>query len=42
MEREQTVESKESLTGKVKDSLKYHVVDSTALMAVSTPVFAAF
>ena len=42
MEREQIAEIKTSLAGKVKDSLKYHVVDSTALMAVSTPVFAAF
>ncbi len=42
MEREQIAESKTSLAGKVKDILKYHVVDSTALMAVSTPVFAAF
>lgn len=27
---------------KLKDSLKYHFVDSTALLAESTPVFAAF
>ena len=42
MEERAVTKNKESLAGKVKDSLKYHVVDSTSLMAVSTPIFAAF
>jgi len=31
-----------SIVRKVKDNLTYHLVDSTALLAESTPIFAAF
>lgn len=42
MEEIEVTENRTSLAEKVKDGLKYHIVDSTALMAFSTPVFAAF
>jgi len=36
------MEEDKSKTGKFRDNLKYHFVDSTALLVESTPVFAAF
>ncbi|MBI2452305.1 hypothetical protein HYV50_04495 [Candidatus Pacearchaeota archaeon] len=33
---------KRSIAERIKDSLTYHLIDSTALLAESTPVFAAF
>ena len=35
-------ENKRNIVRRVKDSLSYHLVDSTALLAESTPIFAAF
>src|SRR3989344_4326364 len=35
-------ENKRNIVRKVKDNLTYHLVDSTALLAESTPIFAAF
>jgi len=35
-------ENKRNIVRRVKDSLTYHLVDSTALLAESTPIFAAF
>jgi len=39
-----SMEEKEngSTTEKVKDNLKYHLIDSTALLVESTPIYAAF
>jgi hypothetical protein len=34
-------ENKASVMEKIKDNLKYHLVDSTALMGFSSPIFAA-
>lgn len=42
IEREDFTNDRNSLTGKVKDTLKYHLVDSTAILTESTPAFAAY
>jgi|SRR3989338_170065 len=42
MKNKEVIKNRSSLAEKVKDSLKYHVVDSTALLAESTPAFAAY
>ncbi len=38
----ESVQTKRSIMQKAKDSFAYHIVDSTALLAESTPVYAAF
>ena len=35
-------QNKRSVIRKVRDGLEYHLIDSTALLAESTPIFAAF
>jgi len=40
--KDNTMKIKRNILGKAKDSLTYHLVDSTALSAESTPIFAAF